>query len=219
MHHARGMTLRTVLRCYAWLMSGASDLSDTAEARFWQGVHTAGRFFMGEADVQKALEQLVQLLDAHGIPYAIVGAMALNEFGYQRTTVDVDVLLTPAGLAAFKAQALGRGYVEKFPGSRGVRDTAHRVDIDVVLTGGFPGDGKPKPVVFPDPATAALRGARVALLPLPMLVELKLASGMTAPHRLKDLADVQELIRINAFVRDKYLELWQAVHDHPDETA
>ena len=45
-------------------MSGASHLSDTAEARFWQGVQTAGRFFMGEADVQKALEKLVQLLDA-----------------------------------------------------------------------------------------------------------------------------------------------------------
>jgi len=183
---------------------------------------------MGEADVQKALEQLARVLDAHGIPYAIVGAMALNEFGYQRTTVDVDVLLTPEGLAAFKTHALGRGYVEKFPGSRGVRDTEHGVDIDVVLTGGFPGDGKPKPVAFPDPATAALRGTRVALLPLPTLVELKLASGMTAPHRLKDLADVQELIRIqrlpralvvelNAFVRDKYLELWQAVQDHPDE--
>jgi hypothetical protein len=209
-------------------MSSASHLSDAAEARFWHGVQTAGRFFMGEADVQKALEQLARVLDAHGIPYAIVGAMALNQFGYQRTTVDVDVLLTPEGLAAFKAHALGRGYIEKFPGSRGVRDTAHHVDIDVVLTGAFPGDGKPKPVVFPDPADAALRGTRVALLPLPTLVELKLASGMTAPHRLKDLADVQELIRIqglprtlalelNAFVRDKYIELWQAVQEHPDE--
>ena len=49
------------------------------------------------------------MLDAHGIPYAIVGAMALNEFGYQRTTVDVDVLLTPEGLAAFKAQRSGAG--------------------------------------------------------------------------------------------------------------
>jgi hypothetical protein len=203
-------------------MPGASHLSDTAEARFWQGVRTAGRFFMGEADVQKALEKLVQLLDANGIPYAIVGAMALNEFGYQRTTVDVDVLLTPAGLAAFKAQALGRGYVEKFPGSRGVRDTEHRVDIDVVLTGGFPGDGKPKPVVFPDPAATALRGARVALLPLPMLVELKLASGMTNPGRLRDLADVQELIRVlklsvdfsdrlHPYVRDKFTELLRAL--------
>lgn len=182
---------------------------------------------MGDADVQKALDQLAQLLDAQGIPYAIVGAMALNEFGYQRTTVDVDVLLTPEGLAAFKTCALGRGYVEKFPGSTGVRDTEHGVDIDVVLTGGFPGDGKPKPVAFPDPATSALRGTRVALLPLAMLIELKLASGMTAPHRLKDLADVQEVIRIqrlprafaldlNAFVRDKFLELWQTVEDHPD---
>lgn len=177
---------------------------------------------MGEADVQQALERLTRTLDGLGVPYAIVGALALNEYGYQRTTVDVDVLLTPAGLAAFKAQMLGRGYVEKFPGSRGVRDTEHGVDIDVVLTGAYPGDGRPKPVSFPDPAVVALRGARVALLPLATLVELKLASGMTAPHRLRDLADVQELIRINrlprtfadvldAFVRDTFIELWQSV--------
>lgn len=183
---------------------------------------------MGEADVHKALETLARTFEALDISYAIIGAMALNEFGYQRTTVDVDVLLTAEGLVRFKASALGRGYVEKFPGSRGVRDTAHGVDIDIVLAGSYPGDGKPKPVVFPDPATAAERGTRVALLPLAALIELKLASGMTAPHRLKDLADVQELIRIqrlprtfvdglNAFVRDKYLELWQAVQDQPAE--
>ena len=183
---------------------------------------------MGQADVQKALEKLVRELDRHDIPYAIVGAMALNEFGYQRTTADVDVLLTADGLAAFKAQVLGRGYVERFPGSRGLRDTEHGVEIDVVLAGGFPGDGKPKPVAFPDPAVAAQRGARVALLPLSTLVELKLASGMTAPHRLRDLADVQELIRIlqlprsfvqtlHQFVQNTFLELWQAVDDHRDE--
>lgn len=183
---------------------------------------------MGQADVHKALEKLAGIFDALGISYAIIGAMALNEFGYQRTTVDVDVLVTAEGLATFKASHLGRGYVEKFPGSRGVRDTEHGVDIDIVLAGSYPGDGKPKPVVFPDPATAAERGARVALLPLPMLIELKLASGMTASHRLKDLADVQELIRIqrlprtlvdglNEFVREKYLELWQAVQDQPIE--
>jgi hypothetical protein len=76
-------------------------------------------------------------------------------------------------------------------------------------------------VVFPDPAQAAVRGRRVALLPLDKLIELKLASGMSAPHRLKDLADVLELIRIqslprekglalDASVRAKYEELWQA---------
>jgi hypothetical protein len=183
---------------------------------------------MGEADVQKALEKLVRTLDDEGIPYAIIGAMALNEYGYQRTTVDVDVLLTPEGLAVFRERWLGRGYAEKFPGSRGLRDTECGVDIDVVLTGGFPGDGKPKPVAFPDPSVAARRGARVALLPLATLLELKLASGMTAAHRLKDLADVQELIRVRAlprhladdlhpFVREKYVELWEAVQNHSEE--
>jgi len=85
----------------------------------------------------------------------------------------------------------------------------------------FPGDGREKPVCFPDPAVHARRGARVALLCLEKLVELKLASGMTAPHRLRDLADVLELIRIrklpedfarslDPYVRDKYLELWRS---------
>jgi hypothetical protein len=198
-----------------------TGLSPDREERFWSGIAYATRFFMGEADVQQALQKLACLLDEARIPYAIVGAMALNEYGYRRVTVDVDVLLTREGLEALKAHALGRGYMEKSPGSRGLRDTEHGVPIDVVLAGEYPGDGRPKPVRFPDPARAAVRGVRVALLPLPALVELKLASGMSAPHRLRDLADVLELIRaaslpagladeLDASVREKYRELWQA---------
>jgi len=196
-------------------------LPEDREEAFWSGVENARRFFMGEADVQQALERLARLLDEKGIPYAVVGAMALNEWGYRRVTVDVDVLLTPEGLRALKAEALGRGYLEKFPGSRGLRDTVAGVNVDVLLAGEYPGDGKPKSVVFPDPAEAAVRGRRVALLPLPRLIELKLASGLSAPHRLKDLADVLEVIRalalprglaasLDASVRPKYEELWDA---------
>lgn len=177
---------------------------------------------MGEANVQKALEKLVERLETGAIPYAIVGAMALNELGYRRATVDVDVLLTTEGLDRFKRDNVGRGYLERLPG--GLHDTEHGVDVDVVLAGEFPGDGRPKPVSFPDPGLEAQRGARVALLPVARLVELKLASGMTAPHRLKDLADVQELIRVAGlprelgeelapYVREKYLELWQAIRE------
>ena len=89
---------------------------------------------------------------------------------------------------------LGRGYLERFPGSKGVRDTESGVKIDVLLTGDFPGDGLPKEVSFPSP-TVAVRGDGVMVLPIRYLVELKLASGLTNPDRLKDLADVQELIR------------------------
>lgn len=203
-------------------------LAGEREAAFWAGVENARRFFMGEADVQRALERLARVLDEKGIPYAIVGALALNEWGYQRVTVDVDVLLTREGLQALKEAVLGRGYLEKFPGSRGLRDTEAGVTVDVVLAGDYPGDGKPKAVAFPDPAQAAVRGRRVALLPLAKLIELKLASGMSAPHRLKDLADVLELIRVlslpleqadalDASVRGKYRELWEAAQGAEQE--
>ncbi|MCX4241834.1 hypothetical protein [Paraliomyxa miuraensis] len=192
-----------------------------SEAMFWAGVEHAGRFFMGDADVHHALRKLVAALAEVNVPYAIVGAMALNEYGYRRVTTDVDVLLTAEGLAAFKAHWLGRGYVEKFPGSKGMRDTENDVAIDVRLAGEYPDDGKPKPVRFPDPADVAVPGKSGAFVPLPRLLELKLASGMSAPHRLKDLADVIELVRaiecprelgeeLEPSVRGKFYELWDA---------
>jgi len=57
---------------------------------------------------------------------------------------------------------------------------------------------------------------------------MKLASGMTAPHRLRDIADVQDLIaaaklpaslaeELDPSVRAKYLELWQSVQNVSDE--
>jgi hypothetical protein len=83
-------------------------------------------------------------------------------------------------------------------------------------------------VRFPDPARAAIVGERVNVLALPTLIELKLASGLSAPHRLKDLADVLELVRAAALseslaeqldpsVRDKYRELWRAAQGAVDE--
>lgn len=210
------------------MQSKTARLSRETEERFFAGAREATRFFMGQSDVQRALEKVAHLLEEDGIPYAIIGAMALNAYGYRRVTEDVDLLLTPEGLESFKAKHLGLGYVQKFPGSKGLRDTEHDVPIDIVLTGEYPGDGKPKPVVFPDPALAAVQGDRVALLPLPRLIELKLASGMTAPHRLKDLADVLEMIRIlklpaglteeiDPYVREKYLELWEAAQTEDRE--
>lgn len=201
-------------------------LDPDAEARFWENVRATGAFFMGTDPVHAALRRITTILDELGLPYAVIGAMALNEYGYRRATVDVDILLTDDSLARFKASWLGRGYVEKFPGSRGVRDTENNVPIDFVIAGQYPGDGKPKPVRFPDPADVVERGRALALLPIARLVELKLASGMTSLDRARDLADVVELIRhaglareladqLDASVRAKYVEAWEAVASAP----
>ncbi|MEZ4409847.1 MAG: hypothetical protein R3A52_25745 [Polyangiales bacterium] len=202
-------------------MSAVSRGASTAEQQgraLLDGVAFAERFFMGESEVQKALVKVCAALDADGIPYALAGAMALNAHGYRRVTTDVDLLLTREGLEAFKSRHLGRGWVERFPGSKGMRDTEHNVKIDVLIAGDYPGDGLPKPVAFPDPSVARRVGG-VAVLPVERLVELKLASGLSNPDRMKDLADVQELIRfaglpetlaasLDPSVRAEYARIW-----------
>lgn len=91
------------------------------ENAFWSGVAEASRFFMGDSDVQRALQRPARTLEEQHIPYAVIGAMALNEWGHRRVTFDVDILLSPDGLARLKDSVLGRGCVEKFRGS------AHRI--------------------------------------------------------------------------------------------
>lgn len=181
----------------------------------------AMEFEMGKAKPQQTLEKLARILDADGIPYAVVGALALFEYGYRRVTVDVDLLLSASDLARFKESHLGRGYAERFSGGRGVIDTETRVSIDFLIAGDYPGDGLPKAVRFPDPSRLPQRRGGISIVPLPILIDLKIASGLSAPHRLKDLADVLELIRatglprelaqqLDPSVRAKYDELWQA---------
>lgn len=140
----------------------------------------------------------------------------------------MDVVLRDEDLERFKRKYLGRGYTERVAGTGKLLDTDHGVKVDVRSTGRFPGDGRPKPLAFPDPATTAVRGERFALLPLPRFLELKLASGMTAPHRLHDLADVLDLVRsaglpeenaeaLHPWVREKFRELWQAAQGAEDD--
>jgi len=155
----------------------------------------ADQYFMGRSELHEAARRLARIFDEMGIVYAIAGALALAAHGRRRMTEDVFVLLAPADLARFKATWLGRGYVEVTPGLKTVRDTDLGVKIDFLLSGQFPGDGKPKPVVFPVPRSTYPDAGGLRVLPLDVLVELKLASGTSAPHRGQDLVDVMELVR------------------------
>jgi hypothetical protein len=178
-------------------------------------------FLMGESKVQATLSRIARCLDDLGIDFALAGGLAVGARGHLRLTVDVDILITADGLARFKARWLGRGYVERSPGSRSVRDTETGVSIDFLIAGEYPGDGRPKSVRFPDPLVIDKSDDPFRVLDLRTLVELKLASGLSAPDRLQDLADVVALVRANALqesfgnrldpsVQQKYRELWQA---------
>ncbi|HLE68978.1 MAG TPA: hypothetical protein VJH87_04805 [Vicinamibacteria bacterium] len=184
---------------------------------------------MKEGGVYETLRALVKRLDQEGLEYAVIGAMALAAHGYRRFTEDVDILLRPETLARFREKLLGLGYLPAFPDARKTfRDTRTGVKIEVMTTGEYPGDGKPKPVVFPDPRDTAVDKENLWVIGLEKLIELKLASGLSAPHRLKDLADVQELIlqlhlpleisnRLDPSVRQEYERLWNAAQQAPEQ--
>jgi len=175
-------------------------------------------YFEGKGKVQEALRRITSRLDELEIPYAVVGGLALYKHGYRRFTEDVDLLVKRESLKQIHAKLEGLGYVRPFANSKNLRDTDAGVKIEFLITGDYPGDGKPKPVAFPDPAEKSVEIEGMRVLGLASVIELKLASGMTSPHRMRDLADVQDLAKhvklppgfekeLNPYVRDKFIEL------------
>lgn len=181
------------------------------------------KHFEEESAVFKAMNNIARRLNTLNIPYAVVGGMALFQHGYRRFTDDVDLLVTQSDLAIIHEKLTGLGYLPPFAGSKQLRDTQLGVKIEFLITGTYPGDGKSKPVAFPDPRDVFIENEGIRYLNLETLLELKLASGMTGAGRRKDLSDVQEVIKklnlplefcekLNAFVRDQFRELWNEVH-------
>lgn len=178
------------------------------------------RHFEERSAVFEALHKIASRLKALGIPYTVVGGMALFRHGVRRFTEDVDILVSRNDLKVIHDKLSGLGYLPPFATSKHLRDTQLGVKIEFLTTGDYPGDGKPKPVSFPEPLSVSFEADGINYINLPTLVELKLASGMTNPGRLKDLSDVLELIKtlklpidfanqLNAFVRGRFQELWR----------
>jgi hypothetical protein len=184
-------------------------------------------FFQGEGAVQKTLQKITRRLEEIGVDYAVVGGMAMYLHGFRRYTEDVDLLVTPEGLAKLHDNLDGLGYVRPFATSKNLRDTETGVRIEFLVSGQYPGDGKPGPIEFPLPNQVTEDRVNTRVLSLHKLVELKLASGK-APGRRKDLGDVQELIRllslprefnsqIHESVQSLYEELWNELHPTPSD--
>ncbi|MEJ7849075.1 MAG: hypothetical protein WKF92_13405 [Pyrinomonadaceae bacterium] len=186
------------------------------------------KFFRGEGMINDALKRITADLDRNQIDYAVIGAVALNQHGYRRFTEDIDLLLSKQGLLDFRENLVGLGYRPAFEGAKKkFRTTDENIPVEIITSGEFPGDGLPKPVEFPNPSEFAVVIDGVKTVSLEKLIELKLSSGMTAGDRLKDLADVQELIKLkglgedyseklNEFVRVKFIELYRAVEKGKD---
>jgi hypothetical protein len=214
------------------VVPSVKDGADTMNLNYEQRLSEDSRWALSEGSrhfdeksaVHATLRKICHHLNELGIPYAVAGGMALFLHGFRRFTEDVDILVTQEDLKRIHQVLNGRGYLPLFERSKNLRDTEQKVRIEFLVAGQYPGDGKEKPVAFPNPADVAEPRGDIQIVNLPTLVEMKLASGMTGADRIKDLADVQELIKLlslpadfgdqlNPYVQTKYRELWQATKE------
>jgi hypothetical protein len=167
---------------------------------FWQGMKEISMFFQGRDEVHKTMRRLAKRLEKANLPYVVVGGMAVFAHHYRRTTQDVDFLVTPDGFSEFQRLFVPKHY-EKVPKrSRRFIDQVNKVSVDFLVTGHFPGSGKPGPISYPDPGDVGQTIEKIHVVDLPNLVQLKLAA-----RRYQDLADVVNLIRFNE-LDESYLE-------------
>jgi hypothetical protein len=164
----------------------------TAPLNFDQRLKEIAMFFQERDPVHKTMKRLVKRLEKAKIPYAILGGMAVNAHGHRRTTADLDLLVTPDGLAEFRRRFVPKNYHPIPERTRRFTDRTYQVTIDFLVTGLYPGSGKPGPIAFPDPNAVAETIAEKSVVNLATLIELKLAA-----QRYQDFADVVSLIRVH----------------------
>jgi hypothetical protein len=217
---ATGLESAVTMTTTAVLDLSARSMSET--------LAEADLYFMGQGALIDTLTQLSEDLKRRGIDYVVIGAVALFAHGLRRFTNNIDIVLTAEGLGRFVTPITGKApqtlcnYNPDVTSYKRVYSVRNGISIRVTTTGEYPGDGKPKPVAMPEPNEAAIEIHGIQFVTLEKLIELKLASGISAQDRLKDLADVQELIkarnlpegfaeRLDPYVRAKFIELASAV--------
>jgi hypothetical protein len=171
----------------------------------------------GTSGVVQTARTAAATLAQHEIPHLIVGGIAVQEHGYPRVTIDVDMVV-PDVLEA--VEFLTADLSGPFARVRGchdrLEDRRNGVFLDLLPAGRVLKRGCKIP--FPQPTRAV---DDLQIIPLEELVSLKLDSWASSPsRRLKDKADVTELIlrrklprdlAVAPAVRPLYLETWDAL--------
>jgi hypothetical protein len=169
----------------------------------------------GSTNIEKTLLRALKVLKLFHIPHYVCGGFAVQEWGYPRFTVDVDIIVPDV---AFAIEKLSMNGFRQNPGSKmTVTDRETKVEVDL-LPGGKKLD--PGPLALPMPT---LVSDEPQVLTLERLISAKLSTYMgRGIERVKDYADVVELVKANhpprglkvdRRVRDEYHKIWDGLFE------
>lgn len=171
----------------------------------------------GTSGLVESARDAVAVLAEHDIPHLIVGGLAVQEHGYPRLTIDVDIVVPDVLEAVEFLTASVTGPFFRVPKVEDrVEDRRNGVKIDLLPAGRVLRRGCKIP--FPQPGKVA---GEIQIVTLEDLIALKLDSWAGSPvRRHKDKSDVIELIKyrnlprdlaVNPAVRALYTETWDAL--------
>lgn len=173
--------------------------------------------------VNARLRKTVAILEAAGVPYAVIGGHAVRAWVAQvdeaalRTTQDVDILVRPADLPALVAAMTAAGFHHRTTAGLDMfvehPDASARDAVHVRLVGAVERGGEPNPDIEP-----AVRTDDLQTVALETLVRMKLNA-----FRDKDRVHVRDMLSlglIDASWLDRYPEPLRArlqqLLDDPD---
>jgi hypothetical protein len=171
----------------------------------------------GTAGIVESARAAVAVLADHNIPHLIVGGLAVQEHGYPRVTIDVEIVV-PNVLEAveFLAASLTGPFYRVPEFLDRVEDRRNGVFIDLLPAGRVLKTGSKVP--FPEPKNVV---EKLQIISLEDLISLKLDSWSGSPlRRHKDKTDVIELIlrrklprdlAVAPVIRALYTETWDAL--------
>lgn len=171
----------------------------------------------GTSGIVETARAAVSVLAQHDIPHLIVGGLAVQEHGYPRVTIDVDIVV-PDVLEAveFLTASLTGPFYRVHGIDDRVEDRRNGVKVDLLPAGRR--IRRNSKIPFPEVKAVA---ETPQIISLEDLISLKLDSWAGSPNRrLKDKADVIELIKyrrlprglaVNPVVRALYTETWDAL--------
>ena len=171
----------------------------------------------GTSGVVESARAAVATLADHDIPNLIVGGLAVQEYGYERVTIDVDIVVPDVieALSALVSGLAGR-FCRSLEFENRVDDQCNGVPIDLFSAQKVLKEGCQVPFPLPTEVTDELR-----LVKLEQLISLKLDSWSASPmRRMRDKTDVIELIlrrklprdlAVAPAVRALYTETWDAL--------
>ena len=157
------------------------------------------RKISGGDTLEGALRKAVKVLAFYGIPHFVCGGFAVQEHGYARFTGDVDLIVP--NVADAREKLAMNGFKENPGSTMTVTDRRTKVEVDLLPGGGRVGPG---PLTLPMPTIVS---ETPQVLSLEKLLEIKLSSYLGNPSRMRDGADVQELIKVNKLPRELPLDI------------